>query len=74
MTEDTSIDLPSFSVVGAVALVTGASSGIGEHFAEILAAAGAKGSQPPRAAPTGFPNWRTASQLTAAPACRSPAT
>src|SRR3954469_20350129 len=42
MTESTSIELPSFSVVGQVALVTGASSGIGEHFAEILAAAGAK--------------------------------
>jgi NAD(P)-dependent dehydrogenase (short-subunit alcohol dehydrogenase family) len=35
-------DLPSFSVAGQVALVTGASSGIGEHFAEVLAAAGAK--------------------------------
>ena len=35
------VDLPSFSVTGQVALVTGASSGIGEHFAEVLAAAGA---------------------------------
>lgn len=35
-------ELPSFSVAGQVALVTGASSGIGEHFAEVLAAAGAK--------------------------------
>ena len=42
MTEISSFELPSFSVAGAVALVTGASSGIGEHFAEVLAAAGAK--------------------------------
>ncbi|HVB17890.1 MAG TPA: glucose 1-dehydrogenase [Stellaceae bacterium] len=34
--------LPSFSVAGEVALVTGASSGIGRHFAEVLALAGAK--------------------------------
>ncbi len=35
-------DLPSFSVAGQVALVTGASSGIGRRFALVLAAAGAK--------------------------------
>jgi NAD(P)-dependent dehydrogenase (short-subunit alcohol dehydrogenase family) len=34
--------LPSFSVAGEVALVTGASSGIGLHLAEVLALAGAK--------------------------------
>jgi NAD(P)-dependent dehydrogenase (short-subunit alcohol dehydrogenase family) len=34
--------LPSFSVEGQVALVTGASSGIGLHLAEVLALAGAK--------------------------------
>jgi NAD(P)-dependent dehydrogenase (short-subunit alcohol dehydrogenase family) len=35
-------ELPNFGVAGQVALVTGASSGIGCHFAAVLAAAGAK--------------------------------
>ena len=40
---DTAVtELPSFSVADEVALVTGASSGIGLHLAEVLAAAGAK--------------------------------
>lgn len=37
-----SIPLDRFSLKGRVALVTGAGSGLGAHFAEVLAAAGAK--------------------------------
>ncbi|MBV9377632.1 MAG: glucose 1-dehydrogenase [Alphaproteobacteria bacterium] len=36
------MQLPSFDLAGQTALVTGASSGIGHHFAKLLAAAGAK--------------------------------
>ena len=35
-------ELPNFGIAGQVALVTGASSGIGRHFAVLLAAAGVK--------------------------------
>ena len=39
---DAAIALPTFDISGEVVLVTGASSGIGRHFAQVLAAAGAK--------------------------------
>jgi NAD(P)-dependent dehydrogenase (short-subunit alcohol dehydrogenase family) len=42
LTQASSVDLPNFSVAGQVAFVTGASSGIGRRFAEVLAASGAK--------------------------------
>jgi len=42
VSESARVAMPNFSVAGEVVLVTGASSGIGEHFARVLAAAGAK--------------------------------
>ena len=66
-------NLPSFDISGQVALVTGASSGIGEHFAEILAAAGAKVAAAARRADR-LAELADASRRMAAPACRSPAT
>ena len=39
---DAAIAVPSFDISDEVVLVTGASSGIGRHFAQVLAAAGAK--------------------------------
>ena len=42
MSKSAGTAVPIFSIAGEVVLVTGASSGIGEHFARVLAAAGAK--------------------------------
>ena len=40
---DTPLDIHSlFALTGKTALVSGASSGLGEHFAQVLAAAGAR--------------------------------
>lgn len=42
MPSDAAVSLPSFDMQGRVALVTGASSGLGARFARVLAAAGAR--------------------------------
>lgn len=39
---DSALQLPSFGLEGKTVLVTGASSGLGEHFARVLAAAGGR--------------------------------
>ena len=36
------VTIPQFDLTGRVALVTGASSGFGEHWSRLLAAAGAR--------------------------------
>ncbi len=56
----------SIRLDGKTALVTGASSGLGWRFAEVLAQAGAA-SRSPRAAPT---SWSNSNAKSRAPAAR----
>ena len=64
----------AFDITGQVALVTGASSGIGQHFAEVLAAAGAKVALAARRADRLAEAGRRDRGRAAGHACRSPAT